>query len=357
MAVAIRELTVVKTSAAAPASTAGSLPETLSRRLPALLQAMRLQRLPETSRLGRMTAYHLGWCDAQGRPDGAPTGKLLRGSLCLWAAESCGLDAATALPLATAVEWIHNFTLVHDDIQDGDRQRRHRATVWAVWGAEQAINAGDGLHALAYEVILSGRGRPHRRLRAARALNRGVLTVIEGQCLDLALEGRIDSSAATYLRLAAAKTGALIGAALEAAALLAGISAAAAGRLRRAGIELGVVFQIRDDWLGTWGDSRLTGKAAGADLARRKVTYPVVVAHERLRGAARAELRRCYANPGPDQGRILTLLEAARAEEGVAHALRLRQESAVALASRSGLPSHAIDDFAAIVAFAAGRTA
>lgn len=356
MAVAIREFTVDRTGAA-PAPASGALPPALSRRLPALHQAMRLQRLPEATRLGQMAAYHLGWCDAQGRPDGAPAGKLLRGSLCLWAAESYGLDTATALPVATAVEWIHNFTLVHDDIQDGDRQRRHRATVWAVWGAEQAINAGDGLHALAYEVILSGRGRPQRRLRAARALNRGVLTVIEGQCLDLDLEGRIDSSTATYLRLAAAKTGALIGAALEAAALLAGVSTAATSRLRRAGTELGVVFQIRDDWLGTWGDSRITGKAAGADLARRKVTFPVVVAHERLRGAARAELRRLYASPGPDQDQILTLLDAAGAEAGVAEALRRRQESAVALASRCGLPSDAIDDFAAIVAFAAGRTA
>ena len=122
------------------------------------------------------------------------------------------------------------------------------------------------MHAIAYRALLSGRDRPQARLRAATAINTAILEVIEGQCLDLALEGQIDTTASTYLRLARSKTGALIGAALEAGALISGADARQATQLRRAGIELGVAFQIRDDWLGTWGDSEVMGKGCGSDL-------------------------------------------------------------------------------------------
>ncbi len=355
MAVALRH------ASTAPAhlqeASAGQVPLALRALVPSLAEALRSGALAPSTRLGAMSSYHLGWVDADGRPRSDNGGKYLRGCLALWAAAQRGGDARDALPAAAAVEWIHNFTLVHDDIQDGDHERRHRPTVWAVWGSAQAINAGDGMHAVAYRALLTGRGRHRARLRAAAAINEALLAVIEGQCLDLDLEGRIDTTVATYLRLARAKTGALIGAALEAGALMGGADAACATLLRRAGIELGVAFQVRDDWLGIWGDSTVTGKGSGGDLARRKITYPVVVGRCRLHGAARRELRRLYARPDGDEGMILALLEEAGAQDAVAEELALRSRSALRLAQACGLPPSSMDDFATIVDFVAERAA
>jgi geranylgeranyl diphosphate synthase, type I len=354
MAVAIRQLE----PAFAPfeGQAAARIPDPLRRQLPALVAALRSTALPVGTRVGAMSSYHLGWTDAEGRARGDGGGKFVRGCLALWAAERCG-SAEGALPVAAAVEWIHNFTLVHDDIQDGDRERRHRPTVWAVWGAAQAINAGDAMHAVAYQAVLSGRDRPTARLLAAAAINNAILEVIEGQCLDLALEGQIDTTAATYLRLARAKTGALIGAALEAGALMSGADARRATQLRRAGVELGVAFQIRDDWLGTWGDSEVTGKGCGGDLARRKLTYPVVVGQSRLRGAARREFRRLYSRSGGDEDRILALLDEAGAADAVTFELMRRRRSALQLMETCGLADDAVDDFREIADFIAERAA
>ena len=123
---------------------------------------------------------------------------------------------AWALPAAVAVELIHNFTLIHDDIQDGDQLRRHRPTVWTIWGTEQGINAGDGMFANALSGLLAPGPAPGRRMRAAHLLSAAVVQVVEGQCLDLSLEGRAGAPQATYLRLVTMKTGALIGAAMAA---------------------------------------------------------------------------------------------------------------------------------------------
>ena len=169
-----------------------------------------------------MSAYHLGWTDAQGHPANEPAGKRIRPALALWACEALGGDPAWALPAAVAVELIHNFTLIHDDIQDGDQLRRHRPTVWTIWGAEQGINAGDGMFANALSGLLAPGPRPGRRMRAAHLLSAAVVQVVEGQCLDLSLEGRAGAAQATYLRLVTMKTGALLGAAMAAGAVLAG---------------------------------------------------------------------------------------------------------------------------------------
>ena len=166
-------------------------PPTFLRRHATLVRdELRRSAPPATSRIGAMAAYHMGWADEDGRPCDAGSGKMLRASLALWAATAAGGAAHDALHAAVAVEWIHNFTLVHDDIQDGDRERRHRATLWTVVGEAQAINAGDALHGIAHGLLTRPGPHPARRLRAAQALHRAVLDVIEGQCLDLALEGR-----------------------------------------------------------------------------------------------------------------------------------------------------------------------
>ena len=353
MAIAVRELE----GTMAPLPAARAIPAPLRALLPPLLTALRASAPAPSTRVGAMASYHLGWTDATGHPSGGGGGKFLRGTLALWAAERCGGRLDDALGVAAAVEWLHNFTLVHDDIQDGDRERRHRPTVWAVWGPAQGINAGDGMHAVAYRALLSGGGSPSARLRAAAAVNDAILTVIEGQCLDLALEGQIDTSAAAYLRLARAKTGALLGAALQAGALVGGAGVRQAARLRQAGVELGVAFQIRDDWLGIWGNTATTGKGRDGDLARRKLTYPVVVGHSLLRDGARREFRRLYRSGGGDEARILALLDEAGVSSAVALDLERRRRTAVALAESCALGDAAVRDFEEITDFIVDRVA
>jgi len=252
-------------------------PALLDRHIELLDTGMRKSAPRTRGLLRQMSAYHLGWTDAQGRRANEPTGKRIRPALALWACEAIGGDPAWALPAAVAVELIHNFTLIHDDIQDGDQLRRHRPAVWTIWGTGQGINAGDGMFATAMSGLLAPGPRPGRRMRAAHLLSAAVVQVVEGQCLDLSLEGRAGASQSTYLRLVTMKTGALIGAAMAAGAILAGAPRAVAQRFDAAGRLLGLAFQVRDDWLGTWGDPQLTGKGRSGDLRRRKLAL------ERLR--------------------------------------------------------------------------
>jgi geranylgeranyl diphosphate synthase, type I len=295
---------------------------------------------PATSMSGLMAAYHMGWVDRVGRPDAARPGKLVRPSLCLWACEAMGADAATALPVASALEWVHNFTLVHDDIQDGDRERRRRETVWSVWGTAQGINAGNGLHAFAFELLLAPGGQSLRRMRAGRALARAIRELVEGQCLDLAQEGRLQTSPRAYLRMARAKTGALLGASMETGALVGGARRSLAAALRRAGELLGQAFQVRDDWLGVWGDPAQTGKSRDGDLGRRKITFPVLAAYAAMERPERRRFRALFAARGEAEVPELRAMLARRGADCVAAdaAHRLAGE-AIALVRDAGLPS------------------
>jgi geranylgeranyl diphosphate synthase, type I len=301
---------------------------------------------PTTSISGRMAAYHMGWVDRDGRPDSARPGKLVRPSLCLWACEAVGADAALALPAACSLEWVHNFTLVHDDIQDGDRQRRGRETVWSIWGPSHGINAGDALHAFAFELLLAPGPLPLRRLRASRALARAIREVVEGQCLDLEQEGHLRATPAAYLRMARAKTGALLGASMETGALLGGARLDLAAGLRRAGWLLGQAFQVRDDWLGIWGDPERTGKSCDGDLGRRKVTFPVLSAYARMEGPDRRRFRTLFATRGDaDVPELRGMLERCGADCVAADAAHRLADEAIALVRDARLPSAATREF------------
>jgi len=249
--------------------------------------------------LYRMMRYHLGWEDAEGRPLTGADGKGLRSSLCLWACQAAGGNWRAALPAAAAVELVHNFSLVHDDIQDGDRQRRHRPTVWSLWGQPQAINAGDSLLALARLTLLrlSDCGvEPARVVRACRILDEGCLAMIEGQCLDIGFEEESQVSLEAYLEMIARKTGALFAAALHLGALVGSDDQPAAGAaFARCGRLLGMAFQMRDDVLGTWGREEATGKPAAADIRGRKKSLPLVYALATATGETRDALLRLYA--------------------------------------------------------------
>ncbi|TDO34790.1 geranylgeranyl diphosphate synthase type I [Kribbella sp. VKM Ac-2527] len=236
---------------------------------PALRQAV--ERLDPFTRL--VVSYHLGWSDEHGRPTEANPGKSLRPALALLAAEAVTGVPEPGLPGAVAVELVHNFSLLHDDLMDRDTERRHRRTVWAVWGDATAVLAGDALLSLAHEVLTESES-PYRQA-AGQAVAIATRELIRGQVLDLAFEQRNDVTLDECLEMAAGKTGALLGVSAAIGAILAGAPQAVVAGLSRFGAELGMAFQLVDDLLGIWGSPVVTGKPVFADLVARKKTLPV----------------------------------------------------------------------------------
>ncbi|MGH3679217.1 MAG: family 2 encapsulin nanocompartment cargo protein polyprenyl transferase [Natronosporangium sp.] len=225
----------------------------------------------------RIAGYHFGWWDADGATTGTVAGgKAIRPALALLAAEAAGGEPAAALPAAVAVELVHNFSLIQDDVIDGDLTRRHRPTVWSVFGTGAAIVGADALLTLAVEVLAAS---GHASTRPAiQLLNTATLELIEGQAADLSFEDRTDVNLLECLRMAGGKSGALLGCACALGATFGGATAAQVTLLRGFGEQLGVAFQLTDDLLGIWGDPAVTGKPAHSDLQRRKKSLPVVAA-------------------------------------------------------------------------------
>lgn len=253
-----------------------------ARYLAALEQEMRRHVSSETGGpqlLYNMLRYHLGWVDATFAPTIVDHGKRVRPMLLLLAAEAQGGNWQQALPAAASVELLHNFTLIHDDIEDRDAVRRGRPTLWSLWGIPQAINAGDALFALSYQALLSLRDRGVDVERITHAVARytsAVVRITEGQCYDISFESVAEIPEGTYLAMVSGKTAALTGLATELGAIVAGASSEASLALREFGEALGMAFQMQDDLLGLWGDPATTGKPVGSDLLKRKKTLPIV---------------------------------------------------------------------------------
>jgi geranylgeranyl diphosphate synthase type I len=245
----------------------------LERSRDAIAPALRaaVDRLDATSRA--QASYHLGWTDADGRPSGAAGGKAVRPALALLSAEAAGAPAEVGLPGAVAVELVHNFSLLHDDLMDGDVERRHRRTVWALWGPSSAILTGDALLAVAQEALLES-GSPCAPA-AGRLLATATRDLIRGQVQDLAFEHRADVTLDECLDMAAGKTGSLLSASAAIGAVLAGAPDETVGALATFGAHLGMAFQLVDDMLGIWGDPAVTGKPVFSDLRSRKKSLPV----------------------------------------------------------------------------------
>lgn len=224
----------------------------------------------------QVASYHLGWCDESGRPSAAGGGKAVRPAVALLAAQVAGGLADSAVPGAVAVELIHNFSLLHDDLLDRDVLRRHRRTVWAVWGEATAILTGDALLVLAHEILLEAPAPG--ACRAAWLLASTTRELTRGQIADLAFETRGDVSLEECLDMAAAKTASLLAASAGIGALLAGAPDSTVDALLRFGREFGIAFQLVDDVLGVWGDPEATGKPVHSDLRSRKKSLPVTYA-------------------------------------------------------------------------------
>ena len=242
-----------------------------------------------------MMLYHLGLDSTRG-----PSGKRLRPVLCTLVYEALAGDARPALPAAAAIELLHNFTLIHDDIEDQDPARHHRPTVWNVWGVPQAINAGDGMFAVSRLAVQRLRGFPAERVLAfAELIDQACVRVCEGQFLDISFEMRTDVTTERYRAMAAKKTGALFAAAAQGAALLATDDRSVRETFARFGDAFGQAFQAYDDVLGIWASTERTGKVEMNDLTKRKKTLPVVLGFERAQGRTRERLAALFAPTAP----------------------------------------------------------
>lgn len=277
-----------------------TLRDAYERYLPLLEEELRLsveQAGPPLDGYTTMLTYHMGWSDAEGNPVETGGGKRVRPLLCLMACEAARGDWETALSVAAAVELVHNFSLVHDDIQDQGDLRRGQPTLWKVWGTPLAINAGDALFTLAHlaALRLTERGIPATTTTAAlRILDQTCLRLTEGQHLDLSFEQQGTVSVEDYLHMIAGKSAALLSASAWLGALVAGAPRETIEHYRQYGLSLGMAFQVTDDILGIWGAQAQTGKSKETDLRARKKTLPVLVGLERSQ-----ELRRLYASPTP----------------------------------------------------------
>jgi len=292
-----------------------------------------------------MLRYHLGWEDQFGQPDTVDQGKRVRPLLVLMACLAAGGETQKALPAAAAVELLHNFSLIHDDIEDRSPTRRHRTTLWYWVGEAQAINAGDTLFTLARLALLglSDSGVSSERVLDAQHLfDKTCLHLTEGQYLDISFETRADVTLNEYLTMIAGKTAALLGASAQLGAIVAEADLVEANHFWRFGQGLGLSFQVQDDILGIWGDETQTGKSAASDILTRKKTLPVLYALEQ--GGPYAQALNTYYTAdedidAADLSIILDLLEKLGAREYAEEAARTHAEAAMsALAEADGEP-------------------
>ncbi len=261
------------------------LSDTFRRFLPLIEEEMQavINMGSQPQQFNVMLNYHLGFAHSDGTPASAATGKRIRPVLTLLSCEACGGNCACAVPAAAAIELLHNFSLIHDDIEDRDELRRGRPTLWKLWGEAQAINAGDAMFAFAHIALLRSveRGVPAERVvRAMRAFDDMCVRLTIGQHLDLSFESRSQVTADEYMRMIEGKTAALTSNACEIGALIGGADDAIVQRFADFGRWLGISFQLQDDILGIWGDPAVTGKH-DSDLAHGKKTLPVLHAAER----------------------------------------------------------------------------
>jgi geranylgeranyl diphosphate synthase, type I len=281
---------------------------------------------PGMEELCQMLFYHMGW-EVNGK-NISQAGKRIRPILVLLSAAAAGGNWERALPAAAAVELVHNFSLIHDDIEDNSPQRRGRPTVWKKWGEPQAINAGDALFTLAHLALLRLEETTDAvtTLKAAHLLQVTCLQLTQGQYLDIAYENRNDLSLDAYWTMVKGKTAALIGACTELGALAAGSPDEIRHAYGRFGSSLGLAFQALDDLLGIWGDSQQIGKSVESDLTSGKKSLPVLYGlHQRGKFAARWKKGDIQAEEAPE---LAALLEA----EG---ALVYTRETAAVLTERA----------------------
>jgi geranylgeranyl diphosphate synthase, type I len=305
-----------------------------------------------------VASYHLGLTDTEGRPAGrgGPAGKALRPALALLSARAAGAAPERGVPAAAAVEFVHNFSLLHDDIMDGDTKRRHRPTAWTVYGVGAAILAGDALLALAQDLLLESPAP--QGLWASRCLSAAVQRLIAGQGADLAFERREDVTLDECRQMAGDKTAALMACACSIGAIYVGAPADLAMGLAGFGAHVGLAFQLTDDLIGIWGAPEITGKPVRSDLRTRKKSLPVVAALTSGTEAGRelgTLLRQTEALTEDDLLRAAWLVEEAGGRKWVETEADAALSSAGQCLAETDMPDDVRAEFAGIAEFITAR--
>jgi geranylgeranyl diphosphate synthase type I len=330
-------------------------PASLGRALELVESPLRdaVRTLPEP--LWRPVAYHFGWVNGDGEDLDGRGGKGVRAALAVLSAEAAGAPPSIGVPGAVAVELIHNFSLVHDDVIDNDRERRHRPTVWALFGVPEALIAGDAMHTLAFQVLMA-ESTPST-FRATAELAGATAAMISGQRYDMAFDERLDVSVAECSRMEGDKTGALLAYSAAVGAVLADADDALIGALESYGMELGLAFQAVDDLLGIWGDPAVTGKPAGNDLRERKKSLPVAAA---MAGdeTARGELSLLFGKDellDADVTRAAELVEAAGGRDATVELAEAHMAAALDALAYSGAGDQAAAELVEMAEFIVER--
>jgi len=308
-----------------------------------------------------MLRYHLGWVDEQGLPQENRGGKRVRPTLCLLACEAVGGDWHSALPAAAAIELIHNFSLIHDDIQDRSWKRRNRPAVWKLWGEAQGINAGDAMYALAPLALLRlrRRGVPQGKIMLASCLlNQASLKVCEGQYMDIDYENRFDISFDNYQDTISRKTVPLFECALRLGALLGTDDQKLVSQLRSFGKTLGLAFQMYDDLQGIWGEEEIMGKPLYTDIRYKKKTLPIIYGFQKAEGEEKQRLLSIYGKArisAEDIAQMLHILDSLGARSYVEGLIKQKYLQALQELRMTTLPSPAQQELQEVAAFLLGQ--
>jgi len=300
-----------------------------------------IHELPQYSRDGLtgMLSYHLGW-DSRNASTEAK-GKRIRPVLLLLACSAWGGDWRAALPAAAAVELVHNFSLIHDDIQDKSPFRHGRATVWRKWGEAQAINAGDLMFTIANRSIirLAETRNAETALRAVDLLHTACVQLTYGQFLDLYYESVNEIPMTAYWPMVEGKTAALLACCAQLGGLIGGADKACQTQFAEFGRCLGLAFQVQDDWLGIWGDIALTGKPRESDLVSRKKSLPILYALEQKKAFFERWIKGAIL-PGDVVG-LASILESEGAQQYTLQTAQAYTQQALAALERAAPPSEA----------------
>lgn len=269
--------------------------------LPALEAEMRTvlhADKPQDDIFYSMLHYHMGWADAELKPTSVKSGKQIRPLLCLISCQAANGNWKQAIPAAAAIELLHNFSLIHDDIEDASPTRRGRDTLWKIWGIEQGINSGDALFAaahLAMHRLVEQNIDPLTIIHTLRRFDETCIDLTHGQYADIGFETRDTVTVDEYLAMIQGKTAVLLSLCTELGAKIAAAPPEAISHFHQFGLKLGLAFQIIDDILGIWGDENITGKSAATDILTKKKTLPV------LYGLSQSsQLQHLYATEQPD---------------------------------------------------------
>ena len=311
--------------------------------------------------LYHMMRYHLGWVDVSGQTRLTAGGKLLRPSLCLYSCEAVNGKWQVALPAAVAIELLHNFSLIHDDIEDGDRERRGIPTVWHVWGQPQAINAGDAMHILARLALLKLEEKnvsSEKVIRAARLLDETCLKLCEGQYLDISYEERLDIGIDEYLEMISGKTAALFECSLKLGAMLGTGDEQTIDHLGQFARNLGLAFQVQDDVLGIWGETSVTGKSSATDIMKKKKTLPIIYGLEKADADQKTSLMQIYGQESiaeSDVPAVLNILDSLNAKQYAENIVRQYCDKALKELRQARIFSSAKNDLISLTESMIGR--